>query len=90
MVSIAFCSNAMLSCSKDEPEIVLYFEKAVPDCIESRIRKEIKKEFNCLPVQIWEWKVNGKTFYYLNQSVLTGLTNCLMIIAMLFALLAEG
>lgn len=49
------------SCEKDDLGI------DVPKCIESKI-KEIKKEsVQNPPAQVWEWKVNGKTYYYITS-----------------------
>lgn len=36
----------------------------VPNCIEQKINKISKEEVQNPPASVWEWKTDGKTYYY--------------------------
>lgn len=45
----------------------LDLEKDVPNCIERKIRKIKREEVRNPPASVWEWKVDGKTYYYITS-----------------------
>lgn len=42
-------------------------EKDAPNCIERKIRKIKREEVRNPPASVWEWKVDGKTYYYITS-----------------------
>lgn len=52
---------SLSSCEK------LDFEKDVPNCIERKIRKIKSEEVRNPPASVWEWKVDGRTYYYITS-----------------------
>lgn len=36
----------------------------VPNCIKNKIRKIKNQDVQNPPAQVWEWKVDGETYYY--------------------------
>lgn len=54
-------SFAMLSCKKIE------LQKDVPNCVERKIRKISKEQVRNPPATVWEWKVDGNTYYYITS-----------------------
>ena len=56
-----FMAMLPVACEKSD------LKKDVPDCIESKIN-EIKHEaVRTPPGSVWEWKVDGKTYYYITS-----------------------
>lgn len=51
----------MSSCEKID------LEKDVPNCVETKIRKIKREEVRNPPAKVWEWKVDGKTYYYITS-----------------------
>ena len=58
LILIALTSS---SCEKIDTE------KAVPNCIERKINKIKKEEVKNPPISIFEWKVDGETYYYISS-----------------------
>lgn len=42
--------------------------KSVPDCIEQKINELNNTGVYNPPAQVWEWKVDGKTYYYFTSN----------------------
>ncbi len=51
-----------MSCSRTQTLV------DVPDCVEKKIRKIQKASAQNPPAEAWQWKVDGKTYYYFNSS----------------------
>jgi hypothetical protein len=45
----------------------LTWKKDVPNCVKIKIRKIKREEVRNPPAIVWEWKVNGKTYYYITS-----------------------
>ncbi len=58
---IVLLSAISTSCNK------LDLDKSVPNCIERKIKKIKKDELRNPPAKVWEWKVDGNTYYYFNS-----------------------
>ncbi|MHC1776059.1 MAG: hypothetical protein AB9834_11670 [Lentimicrobium sp.] len=60
---IAFIFTALLisACEKSD------LKKDVPDCIESKINDIKNEPVRNPPASVWEWKVDGKTYYYITS-----------------------
>lgn len=43
-------------------------EKKVPACIEKKINKIARNKVQNPPAQVWEWNVDGNTYYYFTSS----------------------
>lgn len=43
-------------------------KKEVPGCIEKKIRKIKKADVARPPIQVWEWQVDGNTYYYITAA----------------------
>lgn len=59
LVICLLVSLVLFSCSKTD------LNKPVPGCIEQMINDLKKKEVRNPPVSVWEWNVDGKTYYYI-------------------------
>jgi hypothetical protein len=57
--TILLLSLTFISCED------LNLKKDVPNCIERKIRQFKKDAVDNPPKQVWEWKVNGTTYYYI-------------------------
>lgn len=42
-------------------------KKDVPNCIERKIRQIKRAEVGTPPVKVWEWKADGKIYYYITS-----------------------
>jgi hypothetical protein len=51
-----------ISCKKAD------ISKSVPDCIEQKINELKNTEVYNPPAQVWEWKVDDKTYYYFTSN----------------------
>lgn len=39
----------------------------MPNCVERKIKKIKKEKVQNPPAKVWEWKVNGETYYYITS-----------------------
>ncbi len=61
LIILAFAAVLFTTCTK------LDLKKKVPHCVEIQIRKIKKEPVNNPPSQVWEWKVDNNTFYYITS-----------------------
>ena len=48
--------------------VKLNLAKEAPNCIENKIREIQKEEVQNPPAEVWEWKADGKIYYYFNSA----------------------
>lgn len=58
-----FASIILTFFSCNQPQL----EKDAPNCIKRKIKDLQKKEVQNPPAEVWEWKVDGKTYYYITS-----------------------
>lgn len=61
ITGLILATLTMLSCEKQDKE------KDFPNCVERKIRKIKREEVRNPPASVWEWNVDGKTYYYITS-----------------------
>ncbi len=61
ILTILFFAIFSSSCEK------LDLKKYAPNCIKRKIRKIKREEVQNPPAKVYEWKVDGKTYYYITS-----------------------
>lgn len=61
IIGVLSLSISLTSCEK------LDLEKDAPSRIKTNIREILKEEVRKPPAQVWEWKVDGNTYYYITS-----------------------
>jgi hypothetical protein len=56
---ILFAALAIFSCRSS-----LNLSKNVPSCVEKKIRAALDEPVQNPPLEVWEWKAAGSTYYY--------------------------
>ena len=59
--AIFLLSLTIMSCQK------LDLKKAVPACVEKSIRTIKNEEVRNPPAEVWEWRADGKVYYYISS-----------------------
>lgn len=62
LFALIFIAIFAFACNK------VKLEKKVPYCIEKKINKIANSKVQNPPAQIWEWNVDGKTYYYFTST----------------------
>ena len=63
VITIGLILTALTLSSCEKPDLA----KEAPNCIERKIRKIMAKDVWNPPASVWEWKVDGKTYYYITS-----------------------
>jgi hypothetical protein len=61
-LSFFILTSALLACNSPD------LEKDAPSCIKKKIKEIQNEEVYNPPAEVWEWKVDGKTYYYFTSS----------------------
>lgn len=61
IITLLLFTLTITSCEK------LALNKDVPNCVERKIKKIKKEKVQNPPAKVWEWKVNGETYYYITS-----------------------
>ena len=60
-IGLTLTAFTLGSCAK------LDLEKDVPKCVENKIIEIKKEDIRNPPASVWEWKVDGKIYYYITS-----------------------
>lgn len=60
-IGLILTALTLASCEK------LDLAKDAPNCIERKIRKIMAEDVRNPPAEVWEWRVDGETYYYITS-----------------------